>query len=90
MATSPDYLRLATNSARALADTALDGLANIALETPFLHWSKADIVREGTQLGVPFERTWSCYKGGIKHCGRCGTCVQAGCSLRVGCRGGSR
>lgn len=55
---------------------ALDGFAQIALETPFLLRSKADIVREGARLGVPFEETWSCYKGGVRHCGRCGTCVE--------------
>jgi len=55
---------------------ALDGLGQIALTTPFLLWSKADIVREGGRLGVPFAETWSCYKGGARHCGRCGTCVE--------------
>jgi len=55
---------------------ALDGTARIALATPFLRLSKADIVREGAGLGVPFAETWSCYKGGARHCGRCGTCVE--------------
>ncbi|GEM_PF-92840 len=43
---------------------------------PFLNRSKADIVRLGDSLGVPFGQTWSCYKGGRTHCGRCGTCVE--------------
>ena len=55
---------------------ALDGFARIEFVTPFLHGSKADIVREGARLGVPFAETWSCYKGGTQHCGRCGTCVE--------------
>lgn len=55
---------------------ALDGMARIALETPFLHGGKADIVRVGARLGVPFADTWSCYVGGDRHCGRCGTCVE--------------
>jgi 7-cyano-7-deazaguanine synthase len=55
---------------------ALDGLKRIALATPFLRSSKADIVREGAELAVPFAETWSCYKGGTRHCGRCGTCVE--------------
>ncbi|HEY0409758.1 MAG TPA: 7-cyano-7-deazaguanine synthase, partial [Candidatus Dormibacteraeota bacterium] len=46
------------------------------LVTPFLHLDKAAIVRAGHRLGVPFERTWSCYRGGDRHCGRCGTCVE--------------
>lgn len=55
---------------------ALDGLARISFYTPFLRVSKAEIVREGARLGVPFAETWSCYKGGARHCGRCGTCVE--------------
>ncbi|MCB5908093.1 7-cyano-7-deazaguanine synthase QueC [Streptomyces pinistramenti] len=46
------------------------------LEAPFLEWTKADIAARGHQLGVPFALTWSCYKGGAVHCGRCGTCVE--------------
>jgi 7-cyano-7-deazaguanine synthase len=55
---------------------ALEGLAEIKLHTPFVMRSKADIVAAGHALGVPFARTWSCYKGGDRHCGRCGTCVE--------------
>jgi 7-cyano-7-deazaguanine synthase len=55
---------------------ALEGLAKIAFYTPFLRISKADIVREGVRLDVPFAETWSCYQGGSLHCGRCGTCVE--------------
>lgn len=43
---------------------------------PFLDWTKADIVRRGVELGVPYADTWSCYRGGELHCGRCGTCVE--------------
>ncbi|NIX77293.1 7-cyano-7-deazaguanine synthase QueC [Microvirga terricola] len=55
---------------------ALDGMSDIALYTPFVRLSKADIAREGARLGVPFDETWSCYQGGAIHCGRCGTCVE--------------
>ncbi len=48
----------------------------IKLQTPFVSLSKADIARIGHNLGVPFDLTWSCYKGGKKHCGKCGTCVE--------------
>jgi 7-cyano-7-deazaguanine synthase len=48
----------------------------IALLTPFLTMSKADIVRTGHILRVPFNLTWSCYEGGDVHCGQCGTCVE--------------
>ncbi len=48
--------------------------ASIDILTPFLAMTKAEIVKLGNELGVPFERTWSCYKGGAVHCGTCGTC----------------
>lgn len=49
---------------------------SVALHTPFLKMTKAVIIGLGHQLKVPFEMTWSCYKGGNKHCGKCGTCVE--------------
>lgn len=49
---------------------------NEAVNAPFSKIGKHDIVHEGTGLGVPFVETWSCYKGGDIHCGRCGTCVE--------------
>lgn len=60
----------------AMQRQALDGVAEVRLVAPFLHGTKADIVAEGARLGVPFAETWSCYKGGARHCGRCGTCVE--------------
>lgn len=50
--------------------------AGAAIFAPFLNWSKADIAYEGIRLGVDFSLTWSCYKGGDVHCGKCGTCVE--------------
>jgi len=49
---------------------------SVELIRPFVDWTKADIVRRGHELGVPFDQTWSCYKGGQQHCGRCGTCIE--------------
>lgn len=43
---------------------------------PYVQKSKAEIARKGILLRVPFEETWSCYKGEEDHCGRCGTCVE--------------
>lgn len=48
----------------------------VELIRPFVKMTKADIVRRGVEVGAPLERTWSCYKGGALHCGRCGTCIE--------------
>ena len=42
---------------------------------PFVHKNKADIVKEGLKLKVPYELTWSCYEGKDKACGKCATCL---------------
>ena len=41
---------------------------------PFIGLSKAEVVKRGMELGVPYELTWSCYSGTDKPCGVCGTC----------------
>jgi 7-cyano-7-deazaguanine synthase len=46
----------------------------IRIETPVIGMSKADIVREGGRLGVPFEKTWSCYQAEDLACGACESC----------------
>lgn len=43
---------------------------------PFVDMGKHDIAALGNELGVDYSQTWSCYKGGWHHCGRCGTCVE--------------
>lgn len=48
----------------------------IGLMAPFVNMTKAEIVAEGARLGVPYEKTYSCYIGGQLHCGRCGTCTE--------------
>jgi 7-cyano-7-deazaguanine synthase len=54
-----------------------EGFGEVRLYTPFIHMTKAQIVMVGARLeDVPFEQTWSCYRGGAVHCGRCGTCVE--------------
>lgn len=50
--------------------------ARVELLRPFIALNKAQIAAEGARLGVDFAQTWSCYKGGLRHCGKCGTCVE--------------
>ena len=50
--------------------------AGLQVIRPFIAMTKAQIARRGHELGVDFAQTWSCYKGGERHCGRCGTCVE--------------
>jgi 7-cyano-7-deazaguanine synthase len=71
----PDCRPRFIKSFQSMSGLALDGVAKIELETPFLTWRKADIVRLGTLVGVSFTETWSCYKELDLHCGRCGACM---------------
>ena len=47
----------------------------IKVVAPFINASKAQVVKKGLELNVPYKYTWSCYEGGEKPCGRCGTCI---------------
>ena len=47
----------------------------VKIVAPFVSCNKAGVVKKGLELGVPYELTWSCYKGGDKPCGKCGTCI---------------
>ncbi len=47
----------------------------LKIEAPFVRMNKAEVVKLGLELGVPYELTWSCYEGDDKPCGKCGTCI---------------
>ncbi len=61
---------------KAMGDAIYIGSGNqLKIEAPFVKMSKADVVAIGLKLNVPYELTWSCYEGGDKPCGVCGTCI---------------
>ena len=64
---------------KAIREGTYDG---ITLLTPYTLISKADIARRGAALGIDYSTTWSCYRGGDKHCGTCGTCRERKEALR--------
>ncbi|MCR5625277.1 MAG: 7-cyano-7-deazaguanine synthase QueC [Lachnospiraceae bacterium] len=48
---------------------------SLKIVAPFIDKNKAEVVRIGKELNVPYELTWSCYEGGEKPCGKCATCI---------------
>lgn len=48
---------------------------SVKVHAPFIGMTKAQIVKKGLELKVPYELTWSCYEGKNKPCGKCGTCL---------------
>ncbi|MDD7759871.1 MAG: 7-cyano-7-deazaguanine synthase QueC [Bacteroidales bacterium] len=55
----------------------------VTVFAPYTDITKADIARRGAQLGIDYAETYSCYKGGEHHCGRCGTCRERREALAV-------
>jgi 7-cyano-7-deazaguanine synthase len=49
---------------------------NVEILAPFTNLSKREIALKGKEIGVPFEKTYSCYNGQTEHCGTCGTCTE--------------
>lgn len=47
----------------------------VRVVAPLVNMNKSEVVKTGLALNVPYELTWSCYEGGDKACGKCGTCV---------------
>ncbi len=58
---------------RAIAEGTYD---HIEIFAPYTGLTKTDIARRGAALGIDYSHTYSCYKGGERHCGRCGTCTE--------------
>ena len=62
-----------TAMSAAIANGTYDG---VTLFAPYTDITKTDIVRRGAAIGIDYAETWSCYKGGEKHCGKCPTCIE--------------
>lgn len=71
----PEFIQ-ACSAAVLVGNTGFTAPGFRGIEAPFVTHDKEWIAREGDMLGVPWADTWSCYKGGDVHCGRCGTCVE--------------
>lgn len=62
---------------KAMSEAMTQGTFNgVDIEAPYTNITKADIAAIGKRLGVDYSHTYSCYKGGETHCGKCGTCVE--------------
>ena len=66
-----------------MASTMYSGTYNgVQLRAPYTNLTKGQIAQIGAKIGVDFALTYSCYKGGAKHCGKCGTCIERKEALR--------
>lgn len=70
----PEYFKKFQEMANLATRMGVEG-REIRIETPVIEMSKAEIIKKGFELGVPFQYTWSCYQGGEKACGKCDSCV---------------
>lgn len=68
----------------AISDAIYIGSGNqLSVEAPFVNMTKAEVVRKGIELKVPYELTWSCYEGKEKPCMTCGTCIDRAEAFRL-------
>lgn len=70
----PEYIKAFQKTADLATKKGVED-KSIEIKAPLLHMSKADIIKKGLKLGAPLEKSWSCYIGGKKACGRCDSCL---------------
>lgn len=70
----PQYIQAFQHLADCATKKGVEG-KQITIEAPLLRLTKAEIIKTGVQLHVPFAQTWSCYRGGKNACGRCDSCL---------------
>lgn len=70
----PDCRPLFVDALRVMARIA--NYEEIEILAPYLDTDKGGILRDGIELGVDYSLSWTCYKGGEKACGKCGSCQE--------------
>ncbi len=70
----PEFIAAFQEMARLGTKAGVEGNP-IRIETPLLHWTKAEIIRHGLAVGTDYRMTWSCYQGGDQPCGACDSCL---------------
>jgi 7-cyano-7-deazaguanine synthase len=70
----PEFITAYENAAALGTKIGVEGKA-IKIKNPLIDLSKADIIKKGQKLGVPYNLTWSCYQGGGEACGKCDSCL---------------
>jgi 7-cyano-7-deazaguanine synthase len=70
----PEYFKEFNKLANLATKAGVEG-TKIKIEAPLLNMNKAEIVKLGTELKVPYHLTWSCYEGKKKACGKCDSCL---------------
>jgi 7-cyano-7-deazaguanine synthase len=70
----PEYIDAYQKLANLATKRAVNG-KTIHIKAPLLHLTKAEIIKTGVRMKVPFSKTWSCYRGEAKACGRCDSCL---------------
>lgn len=70
----PEFIEVFQKLANLATKRGVEG-GRFEIKAPLLFMKKSEIIKKGVKLGVPFEKTWSCYQGGKKACGRCDSCL---------------
>lgn len=70
----PEYIEAFQKMANLATKEGVEG-KTIEIKAPLLHMSKAEIIKEGIKIEAPLEKTWSCYAGETKACGKCDSCL---------------
>jgi 7-cyano-7-deazaguanine synthase len=69
----PEFIGKLEEVVRIATKVGVEGVP-IRIETPLIHWTKAQIIQQGMEIGVPYHVTTSCYNGNERACGKCDSC----------------